>query len=241
VAEPEWASEKDAALAAMGREGFWDDPERFAALGRAEVMDRIEHGLRAAASLLHRLFALAPDEGARIAPGRVARLARDVVQLERAVGAIIDAESQRAVMAIEAAEGSEELVALLEGMYRGWAGEAGAVLRGRADPARPGHLALAVDGLGAFTSLQPEAGLHLLERGGSRQAGRLAAARVLVAPWPDGEPETAALARVVAGTATDVAVARRYQREPTPLVRDRSRGYRTGRLDRVLAGGFDLF
>jgi hypothetical protein len=29
--------------------------------------------------------------------------------------------------------------------------------------------------------------------------------------------------------------------EPTPLVRDATRGYRTGRLDRVLAGDLDLF
>jgi ATP-dependent Clp protease ATP-binding subunit ClpC len=28
---------------------------------------------------------------------------------------------------------------------------------------------------------------------------------------------------------------------PAPLVRDSVRGYRTGRLDRVLAGDFDLF
>jgi ATP-dependent Clp protease ATP-binding subunit ClpC len=28
---------------------------------------------------------------------------------------------------------------------------------------------------------------------------------------------------------------------PSPLVRDTARGWRTGRLDRVLAGDFDLF
>ena len=36
-------------------------------------------------------------------------------------------------------------------------------------------------------------------------------------------------------------VARRYQPGPSPLVRDAVRGYRTGRLERVLAGDFDLF
>jgi ATP-dependent Clp protease ATP-binding subunit ClpC len=36
-------------------------------------------------------------------------------------------------------------------------------------------------------------------------------------------------------------VVRRYREKPAPLVRDAVRGYRTGRLDRVLAGDFDLF
>jgi len=38
-----------------------------------------------------------------------------------------------------------------------------------------------------------------------------------------------------------MAVVRRYRPEPAPLVRDAIRGYRTGRLDRVLDGDFDLF
>jgi ATP-dependent Clp protease ATP-binding subunit ClpC len=34
---------------------------------------------------------------------------------------------------------------------------------------------------------------------------------------------------------------RRYRPGRSPLVRDTARGYRTGRLDRVLAGDFDLY
>jgi ATP-dependent Clp protease ATP-binding subunit ClpC len=36
-------------------------------------------------------------------------------------------------------------------------------------------------------------------------------------------------------------VVRRYRPGRSPLVRDTARGYRTGRLDRVLAGDFDLY
>jgi ATP-dependent Clp protease ATP-binding subunit ClpC len=35
-------------------------------------------------------------------------------------------------------------------------------------------------------------------------------------------------------------VVRRYRTEPSPLVRDTVREWRTGRLDRVLAGQFDV-
>ncbi|HEX7090544.1 MAG TPA: hypothetical protein VF192_10460 [Longimicrobiales bacterium] len=35
-------------------------------------------------------------------------------------------------------------------------------------------------------------------------------------------------------------IVRRYRERPSPLVRDSVRGWRTGRLDRVLGGDFDL-
>ena len=34
---------------------------------------------------------------------------------------------------------------------------------------------------------------------------------------------------------------RRYREQPSPLVRDMAKGWRTGKLDRVLLGDFDLF
>ena len=41
------------------------------------------------------------------------------------------------------------------------------------------------------------------------------------------------------GSRGEPAIVRRYRHEPSPLVRDAS-GMRTGRIDRVLAGDFDL-
>jgi ATP-dependent Clp protease ATP-binding subunit ClpC len=38
----------------------------------------------------------------------------------------------------------------------------------------------------------------------------------------------------------DLRICRRYRAEPSPLVRDSVRGWRTGRLDRVLGGEFDV-
>ena len=36
-------------------------------------------------------------------------------------------------------------------------------------------------------------------------------------------------------------VVRRYRSGPSPLVRDAARGYRTGNLEQILAGEFDLY
>jgi hypothetical protein len=63
------------------------------------------------------------------------------------------------------------------------------------------------------------------------------------APGPEmgaGQVARDALQALDEADATTVIV-RRYRPGRAPLVRDSARGYRTGRLDRVLAGDFDLF
>jgi len=51
----EWRARKQESYAAMESPGFWEDPRRFDALGTAERMDRFEHGVRTAGSMLRRL------------------------------------------------------------------------------------------------------------------------------------------------------------------------------------------
>ena len=43
-----------------------------------------------------------------------------------------------------------------------------------------------------------------------------------------------------ASPASALQVVRRYRERPSPLVRDARAGWRTGRLDRVLGGDFDV-
>jgi ATP-dependent Clp protease ATP-binding subunit ClpC len=69
---------------------------------------------------------------------------------------------------------------------------------------------------------------------------------VLVAPQPDVPPAGAETLRVHAERALGqldagrAPVVRRYRDEPSPLVRDTVRGWRTGRIDQVLEGDFDI-
>ena len=116
-------------------------------------------------------------------------------------------------------------------MYVGWAdGRGMRVRRNGAD----GAVELEVSGLGAYTLLKPEIGLHVLElpRGEERSFDRIT---VLVDVQPVGHG-----ANGTGQARTEPGVVRRYRREPSPLVRAAS-GARTGRIDRVLAGDFDLF
>ena len=41
--------------------------------------------------------------------------------------------------------------------------------------------------------------------------------------------------------ASEMKVVRRYREKPSPLVRDQDGNWRTGRIERVMGGDFDLF
>jgi len=101
--------------------------------------------------------------------------------------------------------------------------------------------AYVLTGFGVHSILVREAGLHVLEPGESRRC----VARVRVVPLLDArsaaEIPAAIIADALASTPTRTGIVRRYRTEPSPLVRDAERGWRTGRLDDVLAGNFDLF
>ncbi len=111
----------------------------------------------------------------------------------------------------------------------------------------PYRLLLAVSGFGAYSILSGENGLHLLETPGEDgRKTRKVAARVRVAPQPEdpprhGENLTKQARNVLAAHGAEApAIVRRYREQPSPLVRDVVKGWRTGRLDRVLHGDFDL-
>jgi ATP-dependent Clp protease ATP-binding subunit ClpC len=108
---------------------------------------------------------------------------------------------------------------------------------------------LAVSGYAAYTILRQEAGLHVLENPQDEKSSfRRASASVRVVGQPE-EPagrrpealrEHAERALSADAHTPQQPVVRRYREEPSPLVRDSARGWRTGRLERVLDGDFDL-
>jgi ATP-dependent Clp protease ATP-binding subunit ClpC len=109
-----------------------------------------------------------------------------------------------------------------------------------------------VSGYGAYTILLPESGAHVFETAQDEKPSRPTRALVRVVGQPDEPAGRGANAlrqqaeRALSdesSTANNNAAAtiiRRYREEPSPLVRDSVRGWRTGRLERVLEGDFDL-
>ena len=156
----------------------------------------------------------------------VRRAAQRVLLLDEALDALDAGEPADAPLRVD---GDPEFAPRIVAMYRAWARERGMRLEGAEQPPanRRYRWAATVTGFGALRTLRPEAGLHVLEVPDGRGGYDRRRVRVTVTPEaPDrrGEP----------------TIVRRYRERPTPLVRDAVRGWRTGRLDAVLAGGFDL-
>jgi ATP-dependent Clp protease ATP-binding subunit ClpC len=237
-----WRGCKERDLAVMQRDGFWDDPSRFALLARIEYVDRVQAALRTAEKLAGRL-ASHSQNGHGSAHDLVRLLAERLYLLDRACAdtdASAPADAFLQLKASEADPAESGFALQLRDMYEAWSRRRG--MRVRRLESDGGHL-LAVTGIGAHAILAAEAGLHVLEAPNDERSFDRVAVSVVVAPAPPAAPDTESLdlARVALnGVSVPGIVVRRYRLQPSPLVRDSVRDWRTGRLDRVLAGDFDL-
>ena len=242
---------KRAALDAVNAPEFWEREDRFETLASAEYLDRLEAALHTAERLGERLARTAGRNGKGTSE-LVGLLANRLHVLDAAVDGIRnDAPEQvflRVRPAADKTDETEEFTGKLATMYTRWADSRGMHID-RLDAAADEHL-FAVTGLGSGEILMPENGLHVMELDRERRDGEHDTERVSaiaqVATWPPGpERESGALAELARSALEKRSVAptvvRRYRLEPAPLVRDARRGYRTGRVDRVLSGDFDLF
>jgi ATP-dependent Clp protease ATP-binding subunit ClpC len=186
------------------------------------------------------------------------RLAQQLYLLERACSSIQSRQPSEAFLLVEAGRDSgvsgsknDEFAQKLGKMYRGWAEKRRMQIQlleeAGGDGTSPYHLILAVSGFAAFSILQPEEGIHIFEI--PEEEGKTfkrCRAQVRVVPQPDKPvgPSSEALRQQAIRTLDlhelALTIVRRYREFPSPLVRDSVRGWRTGRLDRVLEGDFDL-
>ena len=228
--DPLWLALKNTAAQAMQQADFWQRPERTHVLDRLERMDRIECGLRSANSLLARLSRSA----GRGAGDLVRRLALLVTAIDTAIAAVIADEPEDALIEVKPTDQrSAPCLAWRDRvvqMYLGWGEARGMRLQRRGADAASGAVKLVVSGFGAYQALRHEGGMHVLEvRLGDAEVRH--SVRVSVNADP---PKTQSSAEI------ETRICRRYDDGPAPLVRDNVRGWRSGRLDRVLAGDFDL-
>jgi ATP-dependent Clp protease ATP-binding subunit ClpC len=155
----------------------------------------------------------------------VRRAAQRVLLLGEALDALEAGEPADAGLRVD---GDPEFGPRIVAMYRAWARQRGMRLEDTAEQnGRRYRWSASVTGFAALRVLRPESGLHVLEVPDGRGGYDRRRVRVTITPE---EPNAPARARIV----------RRYRERPTPLVRDAVRNWRTGRLDTVLAGNFDL-
>ena len=232
----------------MQEPGFWEDDGRHAVLREAEYLDRLEAAFETSARLGERLSRQA--DKANGAGELAGLLSLRLYVLQSAITGLDEGRTADLFLRLRLAKGDDgeaaaEWLQDLAAMYVAWAERRGMRLRRISDDE---HL-YAISGLGADQILGPEAGLHLLEI--SEQSGNGAhvdrvhvhveLARSGLGPSDQGRSPVAEARAALEQIPASTSVVRRYRFKPAPLVRDAARGYRTGRIDRVLAGDFDLY
>jgi ATP-dependent Clp protease ATP-binding subunit ClpC len=245
----EWVGIKDGLLQQMRQARFWDDPKRHAVLQKIEAMDAIEAGADTAQSLMRRLSGR-PGKGS-VPPMILSNLAQHLYLLQGALRDLETGDSSDVFLSVEPIT-MEGKVAQPDGawprqladMYQAWVRKRHLRLRSLAD-GTTGPWMAAVSGPGVRDILAREAGLHVLEVPDSSGGFDRVVARVRVVPQPSAPiPRQNLLAEHAEACLTaepaDTAIVRRYRAQPSPLVRDAQDGWRTGRLDLVLGGDFDL-
>lgn len=248
----EWTDLKDNLAGDMATAEFWTRPDRFGVLARFALMDRIKSATETANALRGRLqrYSRSPSHYSTQLSGRLASqlyLIREGIR-----DALEDAPVELALTIEPVFEGTGDRLATLgwcqrlRSMYRAWADKRRMQIveiqeLGKGLAKEKDAPILMVSGFGAHRILSPEAGLHVFEQ--SEGAVGRVTARVRLAAVPLGDVPAAKERKLIVRALDEAprinTVMRRYREEP-PLVRDAAGKWRSGRLDLVMGGDFDL-
>jgi ATP-dependent Clp protease ATP-binding subunit ClpC len=242
----EWEELKSKLTKEMASADFWNRADRFGTLARVALMDRVKHANETAEALHTRLarYARSPRGYSAELCGR---LALQLHVVNEGIKDVFDDSPVEIVLTVEPVfdGGNDHRQSLawcrrLMAMYRAWAGKRRMQFHDISENDSTAPVGL-VSGFGACRALSPEAGLHVFEE--SENADKRATARVRFAAVPLGDipavKESALIRNALEGAPKANTIVRRYREKP-PLVRDAAAGWRTGRLELVLGGDFDL-
>ena len=255
VGSDEWEERKAALLSLTSDPAFWEAEERHSVLGEFEFMDRVERAMDTADSLLARLLGDDNLERSSYSVTLTQRLAQRLFLLEKALEAEEAAIPRDAFLLIEqglnAKDAQSEVYAFmhrLEKMYLSWAEKRQMRFKMLSTAAAeiPASTLLAVAGFGAYPILSAERGIHVFEIPDGQSFKRIKA-RVRVVAQPHVlDAGTRALKEQALELfrhkkTTPLKIIRRYREKPAPLVRDALNGWRTGNLDQIWNGDFDVY
>jgi ATP-dependent Clp protease ATP-binding subunit ClpC len=250
VTDSDWAALENDVSTQTYKHGFWEREDRFSILARIALFDRIKAAVQTARRLEGRLNRSAGPNG-RYSKDLIARLAAQIHVIQHGIeDAVVGAPVEMALCVQPALESSADITVTatwcdrLFAMYRRWAGRRH--MQWEEIHALSGApLVALVAGFGAARILESEVGLHLLEYEDDRGESHRVVARVRIAPSPAVLPDPPAAKRELLlselqKNTLSGGVVRRYRLGSAPLIRDVGHGWRTGRVDLVLDGHFDL-
>jgi len=242
LASGEWQHRKSGLQQQLNEPDVWSRADRHQLFAQFTLMDRVEEAARTVDRLDRRMEAGPKGQGRK---GMISRLALQLMLVEQG---IVDAMENAPIDALvvvdpvltaDARSTNNAWCERVFAMYSSWANRRHMQFAALNFAASKGSPILQVSGFGAYRTLKQEMGLHVLEQPDNDRA----VARVTVAAGPDVEPDAThgyeIAAKLLAEAGEVGTIVRRYRDGPAPLVRD-GRGWRSGRLDVVLRGDFDL-
>jgi ATP-dependent Clp protease ATP-binding subunit ClpC len=247
---PLWLSLKARLGEEINAPEFWSRDDRLGVLTRFALMDRVAVAAGTAASLQARLASHRGKSGKAFRE-LVGRLALQVHLVNEGIRDVHEEAPVEVALAVEAAldshAGDKDAARVwareVAGMYRAWARKRNMQASEIEGVTRLEPAVLMVAGFGAHRTLQGEAGLHVLEQPEGPSSGRWTV-RVVVATLPPGEvPKSrlpVALKAALEQARRPGTVVRRYRKAPSPMVRSGDGSWRSGKLEAVLAGEFDV-
>jgi ATP-dependent Clp protease ATP-binding subunit ClpC len=248
IASVEWESLRADLLKNMSATDFWKKPDRHGSLARLALIDRVGAAMKTANGLRDRLWQGRERRGSA-SRELASRLALQLHLLKEGIKDALEDAPIEVALRVEPvfekpAEHQEtrQWCRQVVDMYRGWANNRHMQLSELAGD--QGHEPwLLISGFGAHRLLVQEVGLHVLD-GDEEKGARRATARVNVAVAPLGdlslEKQLRLLAEAFELSPRGSSIVRRYRSTPSPLVRNMNGSWRSGRLDAVLRGDFDL-
>lgn len=220
-------------------------------------MDRVENGLKTADSLLARLTGSKKTTKEIYSVELLSRLAERIYLLEAAYETVINELPREAFIKVEAKQTvrtendfTQDFFGKICQMYQLWAKRRRMHLQvlGKKTDQDSSLFIASVSGFGSYLILQKESGFHVWEKPKADQSSfQRSRITVTVIPQPTKPAANLAVLQEQAekgfksSITTDMKIIRRYRQEPSPLVRDQNNNWRTGRIDQVLDGDFDLF
>ena len=248
LASAEWEALRLGLAQEMSGADFWKNPGRHATLARFALLDRVGAAMKTAGALEARLMRGRERRG-NASRELAGRLALQLHLIKEGIKDALEAAPIEVAVRVEpvfekpaAPHDTRQWCEQLRAMYRGWANNRHMQLSELGgDEMR--HPCLLISGFGAHRLLAQEVGLHVFE-GEEDKSPRRATARVSLAVAPLGdvpiEKQRRLLTEAFEAGPRSGSIVRRYRSTPSPLVRNMNGSWRSGRLEEVLRGDFDL-
>lgn len=251
-----WKSSKELALHNMSSSYFWQNENRYEQLGWLEYQDRIEAGLKTAQSLFDRLASIKSDNKGGRHLEVMSSLAQQLYLLQKALSVYKSKKPTDVFLVIRSPKekGKSEddnWYDLLTSMYRKWAKKRRMKIEAmnyRSNTENEQMAVWAVSGFGVFEILEKEEGIHLWEYKNESNQPKKSMANIHILGLPNNSSDTSIelfekvwFSYLPAQTNDSMQVTRRYVSASSPLVIDKVANWRTGNLDDVLSGNFDLY